>query len=143
MLNSEAKVKRIIPLMIVGALFAVGCSEKKPATAPTTPNELTAQPLPPMAPGVNTLTPIEPSAPTAVTPPPAAKAVTPKVAHKPEVKHTAKASAKTSGKMYTIKKGDTLAVIAKAHKTTVKKIVAVNPGLNPDRIIIGHKIHLP
>jgi LysM repeat protein len=44
---------------------------------------------------------------------------------------------------YTVKKGDTLAVIAKSHKTTIKKIKALNPGLNPDRIYVGQKLKMP
>ena len=43
---------------------------------------------------------------------------------------------------YTVKRGDTLARIARAHRTTVKAIQIVN-GLATDRIIIGEKLKLP
>jgi nucleoid-associated protein YgaU len=47
---------------------------------------------------------------------------------------------------YVVKKGDTLSAIAKKHYgkvSAVKKIVAANPGLKPDLIIVGQTIILP
>ncbi|KAL8997682.1 MAG: hypothetical protein Q9169_003089 [Polycauliona sp. 2 TL-2023] len=44
---------------------------------------------------------------------------------------------------YTIKSGDTLFEIAKAHNTTVAAIEKLNPGLNPKTLQIGQKIKLP
>ena len=38
---------------------------------------------------------------------------------------------------YTVKKGDTLSVIAKKYGTTVSKIVSLNGIKNPDRIVVG------
>lgn len=43
---------------------------------------------------------------------------------------------------YTVKRGDTLARIARAHRTTVKAIQTAN-GLASDRIVIGEKLKLP
>lgn len=44
---------------------------------------------------------------------------------------------------YTIKKGDTLYEIAKAHHTTVEAIEKANPGINPKTLQIGQVIQLP
>ncbi|KAI4283148.1 MAG: hypothetical protein L6R38_002371 [Xanthoria sp. 2 TBL-2021] len=44
---------------------------------------------------------------------------------------------------YTIKKGDTLYEIAKAHNTTVEAIEKANPGINPKTLQIGQVIQLP
>ena len=46
------------------------------------------------------------------------------------------------GELYTIKSGDTLAKIAKAHGTTVKAIQAAN-NLSTTKILVGHKLKLP
>ncbi|KAL1302394.1 hypothetical protein AAFC00_002795 [Neodothiora populina] len=44
---------------------------------------------------------------------------------------------------YTIKAGDTLFEIAKAHNTTVKAIEAANPGIKADNLQVGHQINIP
>lgn len=50
----------------------------------------------------------------------------------------------TSGaSTYTVRKGDTLSSIAKAHKTTVGRLVALNSITDPDEIRVGQKLHLP
>lgn len=41
---------------------------------------------------------------------------------------------------YTVKAGDTLSAIAKAHKTTIKKLVADNGIKNANKIFVGQKI---
>ena len=46
------------------------------------------------------------------------------------------------GELYTIKSGDTLDKIAKAHHTTAKAIQAAN-NLTTTKIIVGHKLKLP
>ncbi len=77
---------------------------------------------PPAAPETN-LTPI------VSTPPPAPVApVAPPVAETQE---------------YTIVKGDVLATIAKNNHTSVKALLEANPGIDPKRLKIGQKIHLP
>jgi lysozyme len=53
-------------------------------------------------------------------------------------------SADMSSKTYIVKKGDSLSEIAKAHDTTVKKLMALNPAIkSADKIEIGQKIKLP
>ncbi len=44
---------------------------------------------------------------------------------------------------YTVQKGETLTKIAANFNTTVYNILAVNPGLNPDKIAAGKKILIP
>lgn len=47
-------------------------------------------------------------------------------------------------KTYKVKKGDTLTKIAKAHKVTLKKLIAANPQIkNPDLIHPGEIINIP
>ncbi|GAA4688200.1 N-acetylmuramoyl-L-alanine amidase [Streptomyces youssoufiensis] len=47
-----------------------------------------------------------------------------------------------SGGTYTVRKGDTLSSIARAHKTTVAKLVQLNGLKDPDRIAVGQKLKL-
>lgn len=50
----------------------------------------------------------------------------------------------TEPKTYKVKKGDTLSKIAKAHKVTLKKLIAANPQIkNPDLIHPGDIITIP
>jgi LysM repeat protein len=44
---------------------------------------------------------------------------------------------------YTIRAGDTLYIIAARHNTTVQAILNVNPGLNPNMLMIGQQICVP
>jgi LysM repeat protein len=49
---------------------------------------------------------------------------------------------------YTIQAGDTLSAIAKAYraqgiKVTTSQILAANPGLNPNNLVVGKKIFIP
>ncbi|MBI4049496.1 MAG: LysM peptidoglycan-binding domain-containing protein [Candidatus Doudnabacteria bacterium] len=53
-------------------------------------------------------------------------------------------TSKLEGKIYTIKKGDTLASIARSFNITVDDIIAVNPNLQTsDLITVGQVIKLP
>jgi nucleoid-associated protein YgaU len=46
--------------------------------------------------------------------------------------------------LYTIKKGDTLSKVAKAHGITIEELMAANPAIkNPDRISEGQQITIP
>lgn len=47
-----------------------------------------------------------------------------------------------STKQYTVKKGDNLYKIARAHDTSVANILELNQGLNPNKIRIGQNINL-
>ncbi|MEO6035098.1 MAG: LysM domain-containing protein [Verrucomicrobiota bacterium] len=44
--------------------------------------------------------------------------------------------------IYVIEKGDTLAKVAGQFHLSVVEIMAVNPGLNPNRLLIGQKIRI-
>lgn len=52
-------------------------------------------------------------------------------------------SAPSAASTYTVKKGDTLSAIAKAHNTTVAKLVSLNNLANPDDLAVGQKLKLP
>lgn len=45
--------------------------------------------------------------------------------------------------VYVVKKGDTLSAIARQFNTTVQEIVKVNPGIDPNRLVIGQEICVP
>ncbi|MGE5527568.1 MAG: LysM peptidoglycan-binding domain-containing protein, partial [Patescibacteria group bacterium] len=47
------------------------------------------------------------------------------------------------GTVYTIQAGDTLFALAARFGTTVQAILAANPGLDPNRLMIGQQICIP
>ncbi|MHB9093953.1 MAG: LysM peptidoglycan-binding domain-containing protein [Eubacteriales bacterium] len=47
------------------------------------------------------------------------------------------------GQVYVVKSGDTLYLIARRFNITVASILAVNPGLNPNYLMIGQQICIP
>lgn len=51
--------------------------------------------------------------------------------------------AKSKGRSYTVKRGDTLGGIARKHHTSVAKLQKANPGLSAKRLRPGKKIRLP
>ena len=56
----------------------------------------------------------------------------------------AKAAPKQTSGSITIKSGDTLSQIAKKHSTSVRQLMAANPGIkNANQIRVGQKISLP
>ncbi|WP_406215009.1 peptidoglycan-binding protein [Streptomyces decoyicus] len=52
-------------------------------------------------------------------------------------------SGSSSATTYTVKKGDTLSSIAKAHKTTVAKLVTLNGLKDADKLSVGQKLKVP
>jgi D-alanyl-D-alanine carboxypeptidase/D-alanyl-D-alanine-endopeptidase (penicillin-binding protein 4) len=61
----------------------------------------------------------------------------------PANRRVAKASSRSSGRTYTIRKGDTLSEIAERNHTSVAAIRRANPNLKANRIQPGKKIRLP
>ena len=47
------------------------------------------------------------------------------------------------GFMYTIQAGDTLFALAQRYNTTVQAIINANPGIDPNRLVIGQRICIP
>jgi LysM repeat protein len=47
------------------------------------------------------------------------------------------------GGMVTIRGGDTLEIIAKAHNTTVAALMKANPGIQPEKLKVGSSLRLP
>ncbi|MFB7473156.1 LysM peptidoglycan-binding domain-containing protein [Kitasatospora sp. NPDC056184] len=70
---------------------------------------------------------------------------TEKPTEKPTPKPTEKPVERPSGDSYTVKRGDTLGVIAKAHGVTLAALLKANPGRfpNPDLIEPGQKVTIP
>lgn len=135
-------VKRIVPFALLGALFVVGCQGKKDQPQSSVPSDLTPPPAPAAVPAPAPAPVYTPAPEPAVTEAPIPSAQ-PAPAPAPAPKPVQAKPKPTSTKTYLVKKGDTLSEIAKRNGTTVKKIVAVNPGMNPDRIYAGQRIKLP
>lgn len=57
--------------------------------------------------------------------------------------HKAAPAPAPSGSTYTVRKGDTLSGIAKAHGTTVKALADANDLADPNRISVGQELKLP
>jgi LysM repeat protein len=138
--RARAKIAVFFVLAIHGiglmALLMQGCRQEKPAppeeqqptnAAPATP-DTTAPPVDTNPPPTQTTNP--PAAPEVVTPP----VPTPPA---PEQQQPAASSD------YTIVKGDTPAGIAKKNHVSTKELMAANPGLEPTKLKVGQKIHLP
>jgi peptidoglycan endopeptidase LytE len=122
-----------LSVVVLMALLIQGCRKPSDAgdTAGTDTNTAVAQ-LPTNPPDMgtasNTTTP-PPTSPPAYTPPPP-----PPAPPMPPVSAT---------EDYTIVKGDLIANIATKNHITTKAILEANPGLDPKRLKIGQKIHLP
>jgi len=112
-------------------LLMQGCGQQKEATSPPTESvtsnappafvEQTNLPAPPSNPPVAVTPPV-----TNEPPPPAVVPVVPVAATE-----------------YTIVKGDILAKIAKNFHVSVKAITEANPGIQPAKLKVGQKIHIP
>lgn len=137
-------MKYAIPVMLAAGMLAIGCAKKhapEAQAAPTPVAELTPPPAPAPAPEPS-YTPAQPA--PAVTPAaPVAKAPVKAPAKTTEAKAAAPKK-ETATKTYVVKKGDTLSEIASAHKTTVKKLMALNPEIKKaDTVYVGQKLKLP
>jgi hypothetical protein len=105
--------------------------------------------VPPLTPAVPSAAPTTPSAPTptpqraTVTEPAPPLTTVPKVAD-PTVTKVNRPRVDTGGGpgVYSVKAGDTLTRIAKAHGTTVRALRAAN-NLKTDRLLVGQKLKLP
>jgi len=49
----------------------------------------------------------------------------------------------TSGLFWVVEEGDTLFAISKETGIPLEEIIKVNPGINPENLLIGSKICLP
>ncbi len=110
------------------ALLVQGCHrEEAPPqgemTSTNPPPAFEATNAPPAA-DTNAPAAVTQAAPTVVTPEPVAPAV-------PTVTE------------YTITKGDTFGAIAKKFHVSVKAITGANPGVEPTKLKVGQKIHIP
>ena len=135
-------MKLAVPLTVIGLLLTVGCSQSRKAEPEPAAPALTEY-VPPPAPAPAP----EPVYTPAPEPEPIVTAIPPAPDPHPAVKApVAKpAPAKTpSSRTYVVKKGDTLSGIAKANKTSVKRLMELNPSIKQaDKIYVGQKLRLP
>jgi|GEM_PF-1232660 len=57
--------------------------------------------------------------------------------------HQPRATSPSGGSSYKIKRGDTLGHIAQRYGLSSRDLLAINPGLNPRRLLIGKSISIP
>jgi LysM repeat protein len=143
-----AKRLSLFALIVLVALSAVACTRDKPEPAPATvvspqaisTSSSSAPAVTPTSASVAqvTITPVTsvPITPTIVTVPPTLVPV-------PTTTPPATPTTASAPGTYTVKWGDWLNKIAAENGTTVQAILAVNPGLNPNRIYPGQVINLP
>jgi 5'-nucleotidase len=118
--------------------IAAGCAANKKNSQAAQPNTLQSN---------NAVTDVAPPPAPAVAPTPIQ--VQPSAASTPAPSETvtpAPSPAGANGTSYTIKRGDTLYSIARAHYgdgKQYKKIMAANPGLTPTHMKVGQVITLP
>jgi LysM repeat protein len=135
----KAKTMKWMTLaLLLTTLTLVGCDNNKKTSPSKTNSGAVPAPAAESAPPPSASTP--PPAPASSTPPPTPTA---EAAPGPGPDTVAAPPAGT-GKVYVVKQGDSLFKIARAHKTHVKDILAVNPDIkNPNDIKVGEKINLP
>ena len=115
------------------ALLMQGCRQEKPSAneADTTTNRNPAM--------VETGTPVD------TNPPPVVAAVTnpPPVVEPPSTTTALTPSASPAGSDYTIASGDTLGAIARKNHVSLTALKEANPGVEPTKLKIGQKLHIP
>ncbi len=80
----------------------------------------------------------------ASTPPPVATttAVTPTTTDDPGTTQTGTGTVPADAEFYKIQSGDTLAVIADQHGTTVEQLLVLNPDVDPVALTVGQRIRV-
>jgi LysM repeat protein len=116
------------------ALLMQGC-QKPPETTSTPPEPTNATP----AFVEPTNTPAPPPTNVAVTPTPAP----PPVPANPTPEPVIPPAPPAGGTEYTITKGDTFGLLAKKFHVSAKAIADANPGVDPTKLKVNQKIHIP
>lgn len=121
-----------LSVVVLMALLIQGC-RKPNDTGDQASNDATNTPQLPTPPPETNPAPTPPPETNLPTPPPVAQ--TPPPAPPPVVA--------PAGEDYTVIKGDTYSTIAKKNGTTVKALEDANSGVDPKKLKIGEKLHLP
>jgi LysM repeat protein len=111
------------------ALLMQGCGQSREPAPP--PESALTNPPPAFA---------EPTVPPVTTSTPPVVATTPAL---PEMPPPQAPTAPAGATEYTVAKGDYLEKIAKNFHVSVKAITDANPGIQPTKLQIGQKIHIP
>lgn len=135
-----------VHLVVFGGILMVGCNNKpstdktKPedvtSTAPMTPPGADLPPATPTPPPTGAPTGTAPTTPPPLTPTPIA--ITPAPPTPPPAP-----AATTGGSVYVIAAHDTPATIAKKNGVSLKALEDANPGIDPKKLQIGHKLQIP
>jgi LysM repeat protein len=144
-----------IHVVVIGGLLLQGCSKDKATTTKETetatatnasPMSATPEFVPaPVAPNntasAATATPAVSNAATTPAPAPVAGVLTTPVA--PALPVAAPMASPGVAKDYVIASGDTLGAISKRNGVSIKALLDANPGIEPKKLQIGHKIQIP
>lgn len=130
-------MRQIMVVLGLGVMVATGCAQHNQSDADLN-GSANSQVLDVSPPPVRETQPTAYTAPVEPTPAPA-----PAVSTTPVAEPAAPAP---TGTTYTVKKGDTLYGIARAHYGDAKqwkRIAEANPGVNPQALKVGQVLHLP
>jgi len=143
-----------VHIVVLGGILMVGCKNTSTAEKPKT-DDVAGGPASPMAaPGTD----LPAAAPTASTPgttpgastlpatgagviPPSMPAAPVATVTPPVVPPVAPAA--TGGSVYVIARGDLLSTIATKNGVSLKALQDANPGVDPKKLQIGHKLQIP
>jgi LysM repeat protein len=146
-----------VHVVLIGGMLLQGCKDtsktetKDPSLTSTSPSDTT--PPPATTPAPDTSVPAVTStaalsnqtmattAPQIQTMPNSANSAPPVAVLPPPAMVTAPPVA--SGGDYVIAQGDTLGAIAKRNSVSLRALIDANPGINPKRLQIGHKLQIP
>jgi peptidoglycan endopeptidase LytE len=145
-----------VHVVVIGGMLLQGCKDTKDNTTSTTSTTDTTaaaatntDTLPPVTSATNmsnnTAVNPAPAAPVTGQQPPAIQPMptaVPPVQPAPVVP-TVAAPAAAGASEYVIASGDTLGAIAKKNGVSLKALIEANPGINPKKLQIGHKVQIP
>jgi len=140
-----------VHIVVLGGILMVGCKNTSTADKPKT-DDVAGSPASPMTPPGSDLPPLGPAAPPAGTtpvattlPPAATPGIPPAVTPAPVPMTTTPPvpAATAGGGVYVIAQGDLLSTIARKNGVTLKALEEANPGVDPKKLQIGHKLQIP
>ncbi|MGA2542620.1 MAG: LysM peptidoglycan-binding domain-containing protein [Verrucomicrobiota bacterium] len=143
-----------VHIVVLGGILMVGCKNTSTAEKPKTDDAAGGPASPMAAPGTDLPAPAPTvstpgTTPGAPTPPPAGSSVIPSsMPAAPVATVTPPVAppvvpAATGGSVYVIAHGDLLSTIATKNGVTLKALEDANPGLDPKKLQIGHKLQIP
>jgi LysM repeat protein len=144
-----------IHVVVIGGLLLQGCSKDKATTTSNTElttatNSSQMSTTPDLVPApmasntvASTATPLPATSNATPAPVAPANVVATPAPLAPALPVATPVATPTGGKDYVIAAGDTIGAIAKRNGVTVKAMLEANPGIEPKKLQIGHKLQIP